>query len=121
MMLRSWPVLTASMAWLVTTPMCLAQEASQLRGEAFLAGKTAVDPPPDEPKNSHAYLTVSGPAALRMYRAMKTGEEPNLCEAGKRMKRAGALVCSVTRDGLAATCDFSIDLIKGALDSGKPC
>ena len=60
MMRRGWPVLTASMAWLVTTPMCLAQEVSQLRGEAFLAGKTAVDPPPDEPKNSHAYLTVSG-------------------------------------------------------------
>ena len=73
-MRRGWPVLTASMAWLVTTPMCLAQEVSQLRGEAFLAGKTAVDPPPDEPKNSHAYLTVSGPAALRQ--AEKRGRYP---------------------------------------------
>ena len=121
MMRRGWPVLTASMAWLVTTPMCLAQEVSQLRGEAFLAGKTAVDPPPEEPKNSHAYLTVSGPAALRMYRAMPAKEEPNLCEQGKRLKRAGALVCSVTRNRRTATCDFSIDLINGALDSGRPC
>jgi hypothetical protein len=101
--------------------MCLAQEVSQLRGEAFLAGKTAVDPPPDEPKNSHAYMTVSGPAALRLYRAMRAKEEANLCEEGKRMKRAGALMCSVTRDGRNATCDFSVDLLKGVLDDGRPC
>ena len=121
MMRRGWPVLTASMAWLVTTPMCLAQEVSQLRGEAFLAGKTAVDPPPDEPKNSHAYLTVSGPAALRMYRAMPAKEEHNLCEQGKRLKRAGGLTCSVTRDGRNATCDFSVDLAEGELAAGRPC
>jgi hypothetical protein len=98
-----------------------AQEVSPLRGEVFLAGKTPVDPPPEEPKNSHAYLTLSGPAALRMYRAMPAKEEPNLCEQGKRMKRAGMLTCSVTRDGRSATCDFSVDLIKGALDGGRPC
>jgi hypothetical protein len=50
-----------------------AQEASPLRGEAFIAGKTPVDPPPAEPKNSHAYMTVTGPAALRMYRATRQG------------------------------------------------
>ena len=114
--------MTASLVFLLATgPACLAQEVSQLRGEVFFAGRTPVDPPPDEPKNSHAYMTVSGAAALRMYRAMRSSEEANLCEAGQRMKRAGALVCSVTRDGRNATCDFSIDLIKGALDSGRPC
>jgi len=106
---------------LATVQACPAQDVSPLRGEVFVAGTTPVDPPPDEPKNSHAYMTVSGAAALRMYRAMKAGEEPNLCEAGKRMKRAGALMCSLSRDGRTATCDFSIDLINGALDSGRPC
>ena len=98
-----------------------AQEASTLRGEVFLAGRTAVDPPPDEPKNSHAYMTITGPAALRMYRAMRAKEEPNLCEEGKRMKRAGALTCSLTRDGRTAACDFAVDLLNGALDPGRPC
>jgi hypothetical protein len=117
-----WRGLTASLVFLLATgPACLAQEVSQLRGEVFLAGKTSVDPPPDEPKNSHAYMTVSGAAALRMYRAMKAKEEANLCEEGKRMKRAGALTCSVSRDGRNATCDFSIDLINGKVDSGRPC
>ena len=98
-----------------------AQEASTLRGEVFLAGRTAVDPPPDEPKNSHAYMTITGPAALRMYRAMRAKEEPNLCEEGKRMKRAGALTCSLTRDGRTAACDFAVDLLNGVLDAGRPC
>ncbi len=101
--------------------LCAAQEASPLRGEVLISGKTPVDPPPDEPKNSHAYMTVSGPAALRMYRAMRAKDEPNLCEQGKRMKRAGALTCSVSRDGRSATCDFSVDLLKGPLDDGRPC
>ena len=117
-----WHVLGLSLMWLVTTiPIGFAQDVSQLRGEAFIAGKTPVDPPPDEPKNSHAYMTVSGTSALRMYRAMRAKEEANLCEAGKRMKRAGALMCSVSRDGRSATCDFSVDLINGVLDGGRAC
>ena len=117
-----WHVLGLGLASLLATgQMTLAQEVSPLRGEAFIAGKTPIDPPPDEPRNSHAYLTVSGPAALRMYRAMRAGEEANLCEEGKRMKRIGALMCSVSRDGRNATCDFSLDLTKGVLDAGRPC
>ena len=100
---------------------CHAQEASPLRGEIFIAGRTAVDPPPEEPKNSHAYMTVTGAAALRMYRAMRAKEEPNFCEEGERMKRAGALLCSLSRDGRTASCDFAVDLLNGALDAGRPC
>ena len=117
-----WQVLGLGLAWLLATgSMAFAQEVSPLRGEVFIAGKTPVDPAPDEPKNSHAYMTVSGPTALRLYRAMRSPEEANLCEAGKRMKRAGALTCSVSRDGRNATCDFSIDLINGMLDGGRAC
>jgi hypothetical protein len=99
----------------------LAQEPAQLRGEMYIGGRTLIDPPPEEPKNSHAYLTVSGPAALQMYRAMTAREEANLCEQGKKMKRAGALNCSLSRDGRSASCDFSIELRKGVLDGGRPC
>ena len=98
-----------------------AQEPSQLRGEVFIAGKTPIDPPPEEPKNSHAYMTVTGPAALRMYRAMTAKDEANLCETGKRLKRAGPLSCSLSRDGRSASCDFSVNLLDGKLDDGRPC
>jgi hypothetical protein len=97
------------------------QQASPLRGEAFIAGKTPIDPPPNEPKSSHAYLTITGPAALRMYRNMRAKAEPNLCEEGKTMKRAGPLMCSIAANGREASCDFSVDLIRGRLDDGRPC
>jgi hypothetical protein len=102
-------------------PGASAQEAVPVKGEVFLAGKTPIDPPPGEPKNSHAYVTLTGPGALRMYRAMKAKEEKNLCEEGKTLKRAGPLACSLSRNGRSASCDFSIDLLKGALDEGQPC
>ena len=98
-----------------------AQEVMPLRGEVFIAGRTAIDPPPNEPRDSHAYLLIQGPAALRMYRSMRAKEEPNICEEGKRLKRAGPLMCSITRDGRSATCDFSVDLVRGALADGRPC
>lgn len=98
-----------------------AQDSLPLRGEAFIAGKTPVDPPPGEPKNSHAYVTIAGPAALRMYRAMRAKEEANACETGQKLKRAGALACSLAKDGRSAACDFSVDLIKGTLDEGRAC
>ena len=93
---------------------------SAVRGELFLAGKTPVDPPPDEARNSHAYLTITGPAAMRMYRAMKAPEEKNECLPGK-LKNAGSLSCALSADGRSATCDFSIDLTRGTLEDGRPC
>lgn len=98
-----------------------AQETLPLRGEVLIAGKTPVDPPADEPKNSHAYVTVTGAAALRMYRAMRAKEDADACETGKRLKKARALGCSLSKDGRSATCDFSIDLLKGTLNEGRPC
>jgi hypothetical protein len=111
--------LTAA-AFVLAAP-ALAQNATPLKGDMFIAGKTPVDPPPSEPKNSHAYMTVTGPAALRLYRAMRGKEEKDDCLEGHTTKRAGALSCSLAKSGKDATCDFSLDLIKGALESGRVC
>jgi hypothetical protein len=70
----------------------------------FIAGKTPIDPPREEPNNTHAYMVVKGPAALRMYRLMRAKEEDNLCEEGKKMKQAGPLMCSITADRRMANC-----------------
>src|SRR5690349_9933298 len=117
-----WQALSLGLGGLLLTGVAsLAQQTAPLRGEVLIGGKTLIDAPLDEPKNSHAYMTVSGPAALQMYRAMAAKDEPNLCESGKRIKRAGALSCSLSKDGRSATCDYSIDLRKGVLDGGRPC
>ena len=98
-----------------------AQQASPLKGAMFLSGKTVVDPPAGEARNSHAYLTIEGPAAERMYRAMTAPARDDLCLGeGAKIKRQGSFSCSITRAG-AASCDFSVDLVRGTLAGGKPC
>jgi hypothetical protein len=98
-----------------------AQTAAPLRGEAFIAGRYVTDPA-REPKNTHAYLTLQGPAAVQMYRNMKAKEQQDLCVGdGRKLKRAGQLSCSLTSNGQDATCDFSINLLKGILAGGRPC
>jgi hypothetical protein len=115
------PILHLLVGGVLLAPPALAQEAIPLKGDVFIAGKTPVDPPPNEPKNSHAYMTVTGPAALRLYRAMHAKEEKDDCLEGNKVKRAGPLSCSLAKGGRDATCDFSLDLFKGALDSGRAC
>jgi hypothetical protein len=125
--MRLYPALTKAAAILALAGMIsaaapvFAQQSSDVRGTAFISGKTPVDPPPEEPKNTHAYLQLSGPAALQMYRAMRTKEEKNECEPPKKLKRAGELMCTITADGRSAVCDFSVNLVKGTLEGGRAC
>jgi hypothetical protein len=96
-------------------------DTSQLRGELFIAGEQVVDPMPKSPKNSHAYFTVKGPAALRMYRNMQVREINDLCLPGRKLKHVGSLSCSLAANGREAFCDFSVNLWKGELAGGQPC
>ena len=98
-----------------------AQNSAKLTGELFIAGKTPLDPPPEEPKNTHAYVTIDGAAAMQMYRSMRAKPEKDLCREGNTMKSAGPLTCSLTPSGRGATCDYAIDLVNGALADGRPC
>jgi hypothetical protein len=116
-----------ALAVALLAPVCFitpapAQESVRLSGELFVAGRTAIDPPAREPKNSHAYFSVEGDAARRMFISMRSKEENDLCRGeGWKLKRAGNLYCSVAANGKDAACDFSVDMMKGALAPGKPC
>lgn len=100
----------------------LAQDATRLSGEMFIGGATLVDPPSGEAKNTHAYLTVTGPAALRLYRNMPAREEDDVCRGdGHKVRRAGTLACSIDARGQQAACDFGLDLRSGLPAGGRPC
>ncbi|MGE4074376.1 MAG: hypothetical protein AB7F22_02435 [Reyranella sp.] len=100
----------------------LGQEAVRLSGEMLIGGATLVDPPSGEARDTHAYLTVTGPAALRLYRSLPAREEDDLCRGdGHKVRRAGALSCSIDARGQAAVCDFGVDLRSGTLAGGRPC
>jgi hypothetical protein len=100
----------------------MGQDAVGLSGEMFIGGADLVDPPSGVAKNTHAYLTVTGPAALRLYRNMPAQEEDDLCRGdGHKLRRAGSLSCSITVGGQEAVCDFGVDLRSGRLAGGRPC
>jgi hypothetical protein len=97
------------------------QNPDRLRGEMFIAGKTLVDPPVDEKRDTHAYMTVSGEAARRLFNTMKAPAQADLCQPGRRLKSAGHLRCSVGAKAADAKCDFSVDLASGTLGAGLVC
>jgi len=92
-----------------------------LSGEIFIAGRSVIDPPRDEPRNTHAYLHMTGPAARRLFDAIKGKVAADACEEGRRSKAAGNVVCSVGTKLNDAYCDFSIDTRVGTIAGGGPC
>ena len=106
----------------IPSPDGFAQDASAIKGVLHIAGKTPVDPPPNEPKRTHAYLTIQGRGAVDMYRAMRARPANDVCRGeGWTIKRAGPLTCALARDGKEAECDFAIEVATGRLATGNAC
>lgn len=98
-----------------------AVKSERLRGELFIAGATLIDPPLDEPHDSHAYLMIEGSAARRLYVGLKAADVPDLCLPGRRVKRVGHLTCSVGATAADARCDFGLNLGDGSAAPGLVC
>jgi hypothetical protein len=120
----------ASIALFMASAMALpfvettkAEDSSmQLRGEAFIAGATIIDPPPDEQQDTHAYLMLTGEAANRIFDSLKSSPTEDVCRGdGWVVKRAGEVSCALNRTSGEAECDFSIDLRSGTIATGPPC
>jgi hypothetical protein len=116
-------VVAATAATLVAMAAVAASPSKpeRLRGEVFIAGATLVDPPPDEPRDTHAYLTIDGNAARRLFVALKVADVPDLCLPGRRMKRVGHITCTVGATAADARCDFGLNLGDGSAAPGLVC
>lgn len=97
------------------------QHPDRLTGAMFIAGATLVDPPPDEKSNTHAYLTLTGAAARRLYASIDAPAKPDLCVPGRRLKAVGSVQCSVDGKGGDAQCAFALDLRNGSARPGTVC
>jgi hypothetical protein len=97
------------------------QKPDRLRGEMFIAGATLIDPPPEEVHDTHAYLTISGDAARRLYNTLKVPAAADLCLSGRRLKRVGNVSCSVGAKPTDARCDFALNLADGSTAPGLVC
>lgn len=93
----------------------------RLQGELLMGGATLVDPPPGEPRDSHAYFTITGEPARRLFNAMRAPVALDVCESGFRMRQQGGLTCRMGPRGREPSCAFSIDLRSGGFGPGRPC
>jgi hypothetical protein len=113
----------ALVALLLGADLAAAQNLTteRLTGDALFGGATLIDPPPGEPAGTHAYLTITGAAARRMFDAMSGPIRNDACQPGWRTKRAGHLTCSLGRRASEAQCGVALLLARGELAPGRPC
>lgn len=117
---RTVTLAAAALTALLASASVAGAQTTPLAGQLHISGATAIDPPPNEPKNTHAAMTIDGPAALRLYRTMKAKEQPDACmDKGWRTKFAGPLFCSLAPNRRAAKCFLTVSLIDGTTHSSR--
>jgi hypothetical protein len=93
-----------------------------LRGTYFLAGKTLVDPPPGESRDSHLYMELTGNGARDLYARMKTRPMEDPCgNRGDTLKTLGAIQCGRDARGKDYRCWLGIDMAGQRVVNGRVC
>src|SRR5438093_11624035 len=87
--------LCAAFAVLTVASQVHAQQSPQrLSGTYAIGGRTLVDPPGGEARNSHLHIVLEGSAARDLYRAMNARAVRDAClDDGSLTKSAGAMQC----------------------------
>ena len=109
----------APMALLAFAAAVAAADYRPLAGQYRLAGKTLVDAPPDEPRDSHLHVVLTGPAARELYAAMTTRPRDDACEPGTLLKSVGDMQCRRSRERYE--CTFAIDIARQRIAAGSVC
>ena len=105
---------------ILVTSCALAADYRPLRGEYRIGGRTLVDAPPDEPRDTHLHLFLTGSAARDLYEAMKTRPRRDACsDDGTLVKTAGEMQCR--RSGERFECAFAVDLARQRIVLGAAC
>jgi len=106
----------------VAIPASSQDAEKKLSGTYEFAGKEAIDPPPDQPKDTHLQLYLSGSAAKDLYNALKAKAVADECiGGGAKSKFQGAIACTMHEGGKTYECSFAVDLKNQKLDSVYAC
>lgn len=119
---RALACLTVASLWPWQGSVAETITEAPLRGTYFLAGKTLVDPPPGEARDSHLYLELTGAAARSLYARMKTRPIEDPCgDPGDTLKAQGAIQCARAARGRDYRCWLGIDLDGQRVVNGRVC
>jgi hypothetical protein len=92
-----------------------------LTGEFDTTGRTAIDPPADEPRNTHFRIHLTGEAAKTLFDQMLVEPTAERCgrRPGWKEKRIGHMLCST--DERVYDCFFAINVEQQTVEGGWAC
>ena len=94
----------------------------ELTGQYDITGKTAVDPKPTEPRNTHLRIFLVGSAAKTLYENMDVEPKTHLCGATDGpVKIIDSMMCESSADDDGYKCWFAIDIANQKIDGGWAC
>lgn len=99
-----------------------ASEYHLLEGHFMIGGATLIDPPPEEPKNTHYYLHLTGQSAQALYQMLTSQAKYDEClDDGSLSKQQGAIQCTASQDMHTYACYLAIDVERQTLATGAGC
>ena len=106
----------------VAVPASSQDGTKKLTGSYAIAGKEAIDPPPDQPKDTHLQLYLDGAAARDLYNAMKVKATPDECTGpNAKSKFQGGIACTMHEGGKEYECSFAVDIKNQKLEPVYVC
>ena len=92
-----------------------------LTGQFDVVGRHPIDPPPDEPPDTHFRVYLTGDAAKTLFEQMKVQAAPVLCGyyPDAREKRIGSMLCST--ENREYECFFAINIQTQIIEGGWAC
>ena len=95
---------------------------STLTGQYDITGKTSIDPPGSEPRDTHFRVYITGEAAKDLYNNMKAKPIEDLClDDGSISKFSGHMQCTKIKNKGNYECRFAIDIQNQKIDYGWAC
>ena len=93
-----------------------------LTGSFIVSGKTVIDPPESEPRNTHLQLFLSGASAKALYAAMSVKPVEDQCLMdGSVTKFFGGTECTMHKGGKEYTCSLAINIKSQRVESAYAC
>lgn len=97
-----------------------AADWKSVNGTYAVTAKNYLDPPEDEPKDSHVMFQLSGGTAKDIYLAMKVAEKPDEC-TGATAKQIGDMQCLFYKNEKKYACHFSLNVPQQKIEYGVAC
>ncbi len=104
--------------------LCLSgvNDIKGLDGTYYISGKTIIDAPKDESKNTHMFFQINGDAAMDLYKMIEKEAIYDPClDDGSHTKFAGKMQCTESKDKEVYQCYFSIGVNTQDIGAGIVC